>query len=65
MAMIFRMMRVSTGLFAVLALYAGAASAQAPHPCPDNANWNPPNSIPSQVSRRKSAFGIIPIIRFT
>ncbi len=44
MAMIFRMMRVSTVLFAVLALYAGAASAQAPHPCPDNANWNPPNS---------------------
>ena len=39
---IFRMISLAAILFVVVLCCAGAASAQAPHPCRDNANWNPP-----------------------
>ena len=37
-------MCLPTALFALVAGYAGSANAQAWHTCPDNPNWNPPNS---------------------
>jgi hypothetical protein len=35
---------LATALFALVAGHAGSANAQAWHPCPDNSNWNPPNT---------------------